>query len=553
MYVKIRAYSPDDPLRHTALKRLRAIASLLLIAGLATVLGCASGPGGNSSQRKAHKNLAKGVCPSFIVYPGERSQFARKRYNETASEAEVSGFRDRELANCEQALAAGDAQALHVVVEYWYVQQKSPQAAAAYKVYLLHGRDPAVLGEASAKLYEMYAKGAPGQRPDPAAAFHYLGLAAQYNPAAFELRYADQLHARGLYADAFSYYQAMLGENASGVKLAKMDACEINLKLADMYYRGRGVRENWYIGYYYWLQGSSMAGDAQWGSCVRDSFIYRDRYAMESERKRAVDRRMERLGMGETRKVKDAWKDQESKGLAYITALKFHRPPMPVSDNVPVVTASAKPSRRAATTTRSHVWRPWAPLGGNICQWHVSDRPISWSEVFQLRSGAIWTVKSMVGNTQSVGSAVAVSSSTLITNCHLLHAPSGVTLLKEGKSMRAQVLAADREGDRCILKASEPLTTYVVSARQRGQLLVGEDVAAIGNPKGLDTSLSRGLVAQKRDKNGHAYIQTDAAISSGSSGGGLFDTAGNLVGITTFKVASGESLNFAIAIDEFCR
>ena len=118
--------------------------------------------------------------------------------------------------------------------------------------------------------------------------------------------------------------------------------------------------------------------------------------------------------------------------------------------------------------------------------------------------------------------------------------------------MRAEVLAAAPEGDRCILKSSEPLPTYVASARQQGALLVGEDVAAIGNPKGLDTSLSRGLVAQKRNKNGHGYIQTDAALSSGSSGGGLFDTAGNLVGVTTFKVSTGESLNFAIAIDEFC-
>jgi S1-C subfamily serine protease len=115
------------------------------------------------------------------------------------------------------------------------------------------------------------------------------------------------------------------------------------------------------------------------------------------------------------------------------------------------------------------------------------------------------------------------------------------------------VVAADRDGDRCILQTSETLPTYVASAKPMRALLVGEDVAAIGNPKGLDTSLSRGLVAQKRNKNGHAYIQTDAALSSGSSGGGLFDTAGNLVGVTTFKVATGESLNFAIAIDEFCR
>jgi serine protease Do len=115
------------------------------------------------------------------------------------------------------------------------------------------------------------------------------------------------------------------------------------------------------------------------------------------------------------------------------------------------------------------------------------------------------------------------------------------------------VLAADRDGDRCTLKAAGQLPTYVTATRRQSGLLVGEDVAAIGNPKGLDTSLSRGLVAQKRNKSGHAYIQTDAAISSGSSGGGLFDTSGNLVGITTFKVSTGESLNFAIAIDEFCR
>ena len=125
--------------------------------------------------------------------------------------------------------------------------------------------------------------------------------------------------------------------------------------------------------------------------------------------------------------------------------------------------------------------------------------------------------------------------------------------MKVGHSLPARVIAADRERDRCVLQVSQTLPDYVTAARRERDLLVGEDVAAIGNPKGLDTSLSRGLVAQKRNQNGRALIQTDAAISSGSSGGGLFDMSGNLVGITTFKVSSGESLNFAIAIDEFCR
>jgi S1-C subfamily serine protease len=174
--------------------------------------------------------------------------------------------------------------------------------------------------------------------------------------------------------------------------------------------------------------------------------------------------------------------------------------------------------------------------------------------VFRLRSGAVWTLSStQADGARTQGSAVAVSPTRLITNCHLIGNPANVLLRKGELTLRGRVVSSDPEGDRCILTVEEAVATYVASARQHGALLVGEDVSAIGNPKGLDATLSRGIIAQKRVKNGHTYIQTDAAISSGSSGGGLFDTAGNLVGITTFKIAEGESLNFAIAIDEFCQ
>ena len=119
--------------------------------------------------------------------------------------------------------------------------------------------------------------------------------------------------------------------------------------------------------------------------------------------------------------------------------------------------------------------------------------------------------------------------------------------------MPTRLKAADRKGDRCVLEVGTNLPAYVSQGRSHSTVRIGEDVAAIGNPKGLETSLSRGIVAQKRSRDGLQLIQTDAAISSGSSGGGLFDKAGNLVGITTFTVAEGQSLNFAIAIDEFCR
>jgi serine protease Do len=530
---------------------LRNACSLMTTLFITALLqACASG------QRQAHDDLDEGVCPAFIVDPGERAGSGRERYSEAATEVELTKYRAQELANCETALAAGDAAALNVLLEYWYAQNDPHKIAGLYKSYLAKGSDVRELAEASARLYTMYTDGAPGVPPDPEAALYYLGLAAKYDPAAYGLRYADAAHARGSYDAAFSYYEAIARSKSSADNISKKDRCEINLKLADLYFRGRGVTENWYIGYYYWLQGLSMAADPQWGSCDKFTYYDRERYAFEAERKRAVDRRMVLLGAEEASRLKAAWAAPD-KGLAYVAALDFRRPPLqePAAVAGSATQASGFESESESQSQRddSTPWPAWVPLAGQVCQWQTSSGLLNWSEVFQLRSGAIWTVKSMAGKTQSVGSAVAVSPNTLLTNCHLIHDPAGVTLLTTGRLIHAAVLASDRDGDRCILQTAQPLPTYVQSAKPVRELLVGEDVAAIGNPKGLDTSLSRGLVAQKRNKKGHAYIQTDAALSSGSSGGGLFDTAGNLVGVTTFKVASGESLNFAIAIDEFCR
>jgi tetratricopeptide (TPR) repeat protein len=77
-------------------------------------------------------------------------------------------------------------------------------------------------------------------------------------------------------------------------------------------------------------------------------------------------------------------------------------------------------------------------------------------------------------------------------------------------------------------------------------LEVGEKVYAIGAPQGLELTLSEGLISGLREYGSARLIQTTAAISPGSSGGGLFDTQARLVGITTFVVKNGQNLNFAL-------
>jgi S1-C subfamily serine protease len=478
----------------------------------------------------------------------------RDRYGADSTEAELAKYSGRELANCEQRLAAGDTSAYVALLDYWQARQDIPQVAAVYKTYVETGSDERELAAASGKLFALYSEGGPGLPADPDAAFHYLGLAREYDPAAFELRYANALYARGMYADAYAAFDSMLSRPVEQNVLNRSERCEAHLKMAELYFRGRGVKENWNIGYYYWLEGLSEAKDAAWGSCDKQTYYDHERYAHESRRRKEIERRLKAMGQVQSNKVRAAWESPEQ-GLETVAAMTFRRPLY----REPVASPPARspaPARTvvAATSPGSHQsWPPWRPVGGELCQWRTSFQPHRWSDVFQSRSGAIWSVKSNGNGAQAMGSAVAVSPRALVTNCHLIRDANNLTLLKVGSAVPARVIAADPEGDRCVLWASEALPDYVTAARRERDLLVGEDVAAIGNPRGLDTSLSRGLVAQKRNQNGRALIQTDAAISSGSSGGGLFDMSGNLVGITTFKVSSGESLNFAIAIDEFCR
>jgi|JI6StandDraft_1071083.scaffolds.fasta_scaffold16105_2 hypothetical protein len=162
------------------------------------------------------------------------------------------------------------------------------------------------------------------------------------------------------------------------------------------------------------------------------------------------------------------------------------------------------------------------------------------------------------------GSGVVVpsrnSDETLIaTNCHLTDkSPLGAFLIKQGGSSGLGVIyGRDSERDLCLVKALFPegrgkdgevtyrkLPSVRIASSQ--WLEVGDPVYAIGAPQGLELTLSDGLISGIRESKGTEYIQTTAPISKGSSGGGLFDAQGRLVGITTMFLKEGQSLNFAV-------
>ena len=147
------------------------------------------------------------------------------------------------------------------------------------------------------------------------------------------------------------------------------------------------------------------------------------------------------------------------------------------------------------------------------------------------------------------GSAVAVTLKLALTTCHVI---DGMDLFgtKLGDDVAfLKFVGGDKKRDICVIRANTQLQP-VVSTRSYDDLKVGEKVYAIGSPKGLQNTLSEGIISGLRKKDDIRYVQTSAPITSGSSGGGLFDEQGKLIGITTFVVKGGGNLNFAVAVDE---
>ena len=152
------------------------------------------------------------------------------------------------------------------------------------------------------------------------------------------------------------------------------------------------------------------------------------------------------------------------------------------------------------------------------------------------------------------GSAVAVTDKLAITNCHILEkAGDEVYLGERGDEPleRIQLEGANYEFDRCVVSVSHMDLHPVAGMRRFDALEVGETVYAIGNPLRLDRTLSDGLLSAKRVKAERRYLQTTAAISPGSSGGGLFDARGNLIGITSYSLRGAQNINFAIPAEDF--
>ena len=161
------------------------------------------------------------------------------------------------------------------------------------------------------------------------------------------------------------------------------------------------------------------------------------------------------------------------------------------------------------------------------------------------------------GTVHAQGSGFLVSAEGLIlTNAHVVDGAKEVTVkLADHREFKAKVLGADRSSDIAVLKIdAHDLPT--VRLGNSDQLRVGDYVLAIGEPFGLEETATAGIVSAKgRSLPGDGYvpfIQTDAAVNPGNSGGPLFDDTGAVVGINAqiYTTSGGyEGVSFAVPIN----
>ena len=156
---------------------------------------------------------------------------------------------------------------------------------------------------------------------------------------------------------------------------------------------------------------------------------------------------------------------------------------------------------------------------------------------------------------QGLGSGFIMSKDGyVVTNNHVIDKASDVeVILQNGDKYEAKIVGKDPKTDLAVLKFEPDQEIQEVHFGDSDNLRIGDWVIAIGNPFGLGYTVTAGIVSAKGRSLGLGayddFIQTDASLNPGSSGGPLFNLKGEVVGVNTAIVARGQGIGFAIPID----
>lgn len=153
----------------------------------------------------------------------------------------------------------------------------------------------------------------------------------------------------------------------------------------------------------------------------------------------------------------------------------------------------------------------------------------------------------------ALGSGFAISENCIVTNAHVITQKQDITAVTYGgEQYKTSVAGINEKEDIAVLYVQDATFPFLTVADYT-TMKTGDDIYAIGAPKGMAYTLTKGGVSAKERIIGeYSYIQIDAAINEGNSGGPLLNDAGQVLGMNTLKMSDSEGIGLAIPINRIC-
>lgn len=180
----------------------------------------------------------------------------------------------------------------------------------------------------------------------------------------------------------------------------------------------------------------------------------------------------------------------------------------------------------------------------------AADAPDAPQRVFAQVAPSMVTIQTLdeKGQPETQGSGVVIGRELVATNCHVVQEAATVRVRSAQGELPALWTRQLPAQDLCLLTVTG-LTATPVKLRPSSTLAVGEPVFAVGNPLGFGLAVSAGLVAVVKAQTPYPMVVATPSVSHGSSGGGLFDGQGQLLGITAAVLGTGQNLNLVLPAD----
>lgn len=242
--------------------------------------------------------------------------------------------------------------------------------------------------------------------------------------------------------------------------------------------------------------------------------------------------------------------------LILITSLTAHAETLEewVHGRVALQRGQGKSAPLTAVGPQGQLWKERAPNAPPLIpnfQPPTSLAPL----VRAVKPGVVNIATRNEGTSRTLGSGFIINPDGLVvTNNHVVERAQQIHVrLADGREFDASVVGRDPSTDLALLRLADARDLPSVNLGDSDNLEIGDWVVAIGNPFGLDTSVTHGLISARERVIGVGpfddFIQTNALINPGNSGGPLFDLKGDVVGVTTAIVSQGQGIGFAVPIN----